>query len=189
MYSRMLLPLFILVIPTEPASLLYSHHQSDENYPDVCFLGNPLEFTVSFQGGHFAPPAYGISLSIPPNVVPPETVQKIFIRPCVSGPFKYPNGYEPFSAVYLITPKAKNVELRLEQKVELRLEHYARLETDEQANQMTFLSANPPERDSGQHEIEFRPVKGGKFRVHQRYGALQVKHFCYITIGGRHTST
>ena len=76
------------------------------------------------------------------------------------------------------------MEMRLEQEVELRLEHYAKLETDEQANHMTFLHANPPEKDSEQQDIEFKPVKGGKFPVHARYGALQVNHFCYMTIGG-----
>ena len=102
----------------------------------------------------------------------------------MSGPFKFPDEYEPLSAVYLITHSAEKLELKPEQKVELTLEHYARLETDQQANQMTFLSASPPERDSGQQVIAFRPVRGGKFPVHERHGVLPVKHFCYITIGG-----
>ena len=108
----------------------------------------------------------------------------VSIRPCVSGPFKYPKGYEPLSAVYLITPKAT-----FQEKVELKLEHSARLETDEQANQMTFLSAKPPERDSEQHEIEFTPVRGGKFTVDERHGILQLKHFCYFTTATKSSDT
>lgn len=167
--------------PPEPVSLPYSHHQYDEIYPDI---GEPLELAISSKGGHFAPPKYGISLSIPPNAIPSEMVQNIFIRPCVSGPFKYPEGYEPFSAVYLIMSKPQKVELSLEQKVELRLDHYAQLETDEQANQMTFMSATVPKKDSGNKVVEFKPMNGGKFTVHERYGALMVEHFCYITICG-----
>ena len=131
---------------------------------------------------------YGISLSIPPDAVPPGIVQRISVRPCVSGPFKFPDEYEPLSAVYLITHNAEKLELKPEQKVELTLEHYARLETDQQANQMTFLSASPPERDSGQQVIEFRPVRGGTFPVHERNGVLPVNHFCYNAIGGTRNS-
>lgn len=106
----------------------------------------------------------------------------------MSGPFKYPEGCEPLSAVYLITHNVEKLELRLEQEVELRLEHYARLETDDEANQMTFLSASSPERDSRQQVVELRPVRGGKFPVHERHGTLPVKHFCYVTIGGARNS-
>lgn len=171
--------LLFIFTPTEPASFPYSHHQyEDENYPGICFLGKPRKFTVDSKGGHFAPPEYGISLSIPPDAVPPGEVQKITIQPCVSGPFKYPEGYEPLSAVYLITPKAT-----FQKKVELRLDHYGRLETDEQASQITFWSANTLSSVSGKSVYRFRLLDGGKFTVHETYGALELKHFCLIGAG------
>ena len=138
-----------------------------------------MEFTVDSKGGHFAPPDYGISLSVPPDAVLPGKIQKISIRPCVSVPFKYHEGYELLSAVYLITPKVS-----FEKKVELRLDHYGRLETDEQASQITFLSAKKTLGDVNEKRMfEFRPLKDGKFAVHETYGTLQLKHFCPVGVG------
>ena len=165
-------------IPTEPLSLSYSLHQYDENYPDVCFLGTAVEFTVSSKGGQFASQDYGISLSVPPDALIQKNAKRISVQPCVLGPFKYPEEYEALSAVYLIT-----LQDGLEKDVELRVEHFARLGTEKQANQMTFLSASIPDRDSGKRVVEFRPVKRGKFTVHERHGALQLKQSCYICIG------
>ena len=98
----------------------------------------------------------------------------------MSGPFKYPEGYEPLSAVYLITPK-----IAFQKKVELRLDHYGRLETDEQASQITFLSAYTLGSVSVSEKklFEFRPLKHGKFAMHETYGTLQLKHFCPISAG------
>lgn len=135
-----------------------------------------MKCTVGSEGGNIALPDCGISLSISRGAVPPEKIQEISIRPCLSGPFEYPEGYEPLSAVYLITTK-----VAFQKTVELRLNHYARLETEEQASQMTFLSAAIHGILSGK-TFKFKPI-GGQFRVHERHGTLQLKHFCVVTAG------
>ena len=137
-----------------------------------------MKHTVGSEGGNIAPIDFGISLSVPRGAVPLEDIQEISIQPCLSGPFEYPEGYEPLSAVYLIT-----TTVAFQKAVELRLNHYARLETEEQASQMTFLSASTRDIVSGK-KFEFKPI-GGKFRVNERHGTLQLKHFCVITAGSK----
>ena len=158
----------------EPISRRYSHHQYDDKYPGICFLGNPLKYEVGSEGANISPPDLGISLKVPPDAVLPEDTVNVTIRPCLSGPFNYPDGSDPFSAIYLIA-----ADSRFKKKVELRLEHYGQLRTDEQTCQMTFLSAQRyPDVMHEKDGYTFEVLKRGKFMTGQNCGTIALKHFC-----------
>ena len=167
-------------ISTEPtAEHKYCHHQYDDDYPDVCFLGEQLQCDVDSKGGHFAPTNLGISLEVPPNAVPAGKTITLCSRPCLCGPFQYPEGYESLSGVYLITSKSS-----FQKEVKLTMKHYGRIETEEQADQIYFLSAkHTPIIFKGKKVYDFRPIKGGKFAVHNGEGSLTHKQFCFLTCG------
>ena len=164
----------------EPISRRYSHHQYDDEYPGICFLGNPLKYEVGTEGADISPPELGISLKVPPDAVLPEDTVNVTIRPCLSGPFHYPDGSDPFSAVYLIAADSS-----FKKKVELRLQHYGQLETEEQASQMTFLSAHTSlVMIEGKEMFKFEAIKRGKFAMCKDHGTLELKHFCLTGVGG-----
>ena len=167
----------------EPISRRYSHHQYDDKYPGICFLGNPLKYEVGSEGADISPPDLGISLKVPPDAVVPEKTVNVTIRPCLSGPFRYPDSYKPRSAVYLIAADSSF------EKVELRLQHYGQLETEEQASQMTFLSAKSIPDVIGKMKVfKFVPLKRGKFAMGDTKGTCALKHFCFITTGSKQNS-
>ena len=168
----------------EPISRRYSHHQYDDKYPGVCFLGNPLKYEVGSEGADISPPDLGISLKVPPDAVLPEDTVNVTIRPCLSGPFHYSDGSDPLSAVYLIAADSS-----FKKKVELKLEHSGPLETEEQASQITFLSAKSVPDIIGKMEVfKFVPLKHGKFAMGDTKGTCALKHFCFITTGSKQNS-
>ena len=157
----------------------YPHHQYDDDYPDICFLAEQLRYDVDSKGGYFAPTNLGISLEVPANAVPAGKTITLCGRPCLCGPFQYPEGYESLSAVYLITSKGS-----FKKEVKLKMKHYGRVETEEQADQMCFLSAKcTPVSVKGKNIYDFAPINGGKFAVHNEEGSLTLEHFCFITSG------
>ena len=64
------------------------------------------------------------------------------------------------------------------------MKHYGRVETEEQADQMFFLSAKcTPVSVKGKNIYDFTPINGGKFAVHNEEGSLTLEHCCFITSG------
>ena len=160
------------------------HHCYDDKFPNVCFLGEPLEHVLSSKQVTISPPDLGITLDIPSDAVPPGEHVTVIIRPCLSAPFQYPDGYEPLSAVYYISTNTS-----LKKKGQLRLEHFGDLQTKEQADKMTFFSAkSSPVMVDGKKVYQFGVVKGGEFRMGKNYGTISLEHFCFTAAGTRRSS-
>ena len=154
------------------------HHHYDDLFPGVCFLGEPLEYLLSSKQVTISPPNLGVTLSIPSDAVPRGEHVTVTIRPCLSGPFQYPEGYEPLSAVYHISTNTS-----LKKKGQLTLEHFGDLQTKKEADNMTFFSVKSPVMVDGKKVYQFGVVKGGKFRVGENYGAISLEHFCFVVEG------
>ena len=163
--------------PTQP------HHYYDDKFPGVCFLGEPLEYFVSSKQVTISPPDLGVTLDIPSDAVPPGEHVTVTIRPCLSGPFQYPDGYEPLSAVYYIS-----TNISLMKKGQLTLEHFGDLQTKEQADNMTFFNAKSPVVVDGKKVYQFGLVKGGKSAMGKNYGTISLEHFCFKAAGTRRSS-
>ena len=81
----------------------------------------------------------GIFLTIPENSLnPTEERATVSVHPCISGPFKLPDGYEAASPVYLIK---LGREVKLQNDIKVRINNYACLESEEDREDMVFLSA------------------------------------------------
>ena len=131
-----------------------------------------------------SPPDLGVTLNIPSDAVPPGEHVTVTIRPCLSGPFQFPDGYEPLSAVYYISTNTG-----LKKKGHLTVEHFGDLQTKEQADNMTFFSETSlPVLVDGKKVYQFAVVKGGEFRMGENYGVISLEHFCFIAAGTRLSS-
>ena len=160
---------------------VYSHHQCDDNYPGVRFLGDPLEYAVQSEPVTISPPGLGISMTIPQDAVPPEEQVNVTVRPCLAGSFQYPEGYEPLSAIYHIHVSDDS---SFQKDVEVEFEHFGQLETEEQASKMTFFIAeSSPVVVDGRDVFKFSPVKGGNFAVGGSHCTYSSKHFCFVCVG------
>ena len=129
------------------------------------------------------PRGLGVSLKIPPGAVRPDTGKpvNVTVQACLSGcSFKYPKGYTPLSAVYLIS-----VDSPLEKEVELGFEHFADLTTEEQAEQMTIFRAESATTNDG--KLIFTPMEGGKFAVRGSQCTVTTQNFSFFSVGAKKT--
>ena len=155
----------------------YSVKHFDEEYPDMCLLEKPVQFTVNpgQKPVTISPPGHGVSLKIPQDAVQLDKPVNVAFKTCMSGRFKYPEGYDPLSPVYHIT-----TDTPFKSNVELSIEHFANIETEEQAKQMTFFVARPLEKDE---EIQFSPIEGGKFVAGKESCTLSTQSFSFFSAG------
>ena len=127
-----------------------------------------------------SPPGHGVSLKIPQDAVQPDKPVNVAFKTCLTGSFKYPEGYDPLSSVHHISTNKP-----FEKDVELSIEHFANIETEEQAKGMTFFIAQPSE---GTKEIQFVPMEGGKFEVGKESCTLSTQTFGFFSAGAKQAS-
>lgn len=124
----------------------------------------------------------GILVSIPEGSLSPEEEVDLLIRPCSSGPFELPAGYEPASPAYLITT-TRNVKFCKD--LTIKIHHYASLESQEDCDQMVFLSAEqiPVNGKSGPvYVFEEIEQSKGKFNANSEIGEIALRHFSLLKI-------
>ena len=123
----------------------------------------------------------GIEITVPENSL--KEPLELSIHPCFSGPFDLPHGYESASPAYLIKPN-KNVEFLKD--VTVRIQHYACLQSEEDCEDMVFLSASsiPRYRESSPVYV-FKEIQGkkGRFRPGDQVGEISLRHFCILKAG------
>ena len=158
----------------------YSHHHFDDNFPNMCFLGEPLKFSVESKPLYISLPGINVALRIPRNAVPPNKKVNVTFGACLSGSFKYPEGYEPLSAVYLIS-----VDSSFDKELKLTFEHFAEIENEIQASKLKCFSAKSSLANGGK-EYEFHQMVGAKLAVDKTRCKLTTQHFCKIVVGAEH---
>ena len=162
--------------------LVKPHRHVDDEYPDVCLLAKSVEFTVNPEQKPvtISPPGHGVSLKIPQDAVQSDKPVNVAFKTCLSGSFKYPEGYAPLSSVYHIS-----TDTPFENDVEVSIEHFANIETEEQAKDMTFFIAQPLDRNE---EIQFVAMEGGNFEVGKEKCTLSTQNFGFLSAGTKQTS-
>ena len=150
----------------------YSHHHFSDDFPNICFLGEPLKFTVKSDPVDISLPGLNVSLKIPSNAVSLDNTVNVVMGACLSGSFKYPEGYEPLSAVYFIS-----VDSTFEKEVELTFDHFAHIETEQQASALKCFMAKSTLED-GEQEYKFSQMTSGKLTVGETQCTLVTRHFC-----------
>ena len=129
----------------------------------------------------------GICVSIPEDSLSPmEDPLTLQIYPCFTGPFQLPDDCESASPAYLIKP-SRRVEFKKYVRVEIH--HYACLESEEDCDDMVFLSASatPEFRESGPVYV-FKEIKKGVFQPGYQVGEIALRHFCLVKVAKRKRS-
>ena len=159
----------------------YSHQVVNEQFPGICFLGDPMVVTIKSEPVTVSPLGHGITVKIPPNAVQDtDKPADISLQTCLfSSVFQYPEGYTPLSAVYHISS-----DTAFDKDIELTLEHFADLKTDKQANKMTFFRAE----SEGKGKYIFTPMKGGKFQVGSHSCTILTRQFSFTSAGSEASS-
>ena len=155
-------------------------------YPGILFSEGVKKETITTTEKDISLEEVGISLSIPKDAVsstdPPVEIQ---IQPCFSGSWELPMGVELVSPAYIVKP---NREVEFKKDVLVKIWHHANLESEEDCEDMMFLTArSTPEYRGTRLVYVFREMNGvkGSFtpRQEQPVGEIGLKHFCIVGIG------
>ncbi len=118
----------------------------------------------------------GIAFSIPPGAVPDDKLLQLTVRPCLTGPFEPPVGYELMSPTFIVSPAFDFVK-----DIQMIVYHFGVLESVDDCERMTFLSApTTPVYEGSQPQYKFKPLRGGVFQRNQHLGTISLRHFCEI---------
>ena len=132
----------------------------------------------------------GVSLIVPESSISSSCEHiDLHIRPCFSGPFKLPPGYESASPVYLISPSRK---INFLKDVIVRIYHNICLLSEEDCEDMAFFSASFKQHDSDKQPVyTFKKMDGTntRFRRREQVGEISLRHFCAVKIERRKRSS
>jgi hypothetical protein len=145
---------------------------SDAAERPVTFIGSPIEHHITSKGADINLEDIGLSVSIPEQ---PLDGVDLLIRPCLSGPFILPSGYELASPVYIIEPSKQGV---LQKPCRVRIQHYMKLMNEKDCEGMTFISASISPKTRWYGPYNFKAISKGMFTPGSRVGEIEVSHFC-----------
>ena len=131
----------------------------------------------------------GIELLIPDDDSKFKESLIVTVRTCLSGPFELPEDYEPASPAYSIQPSRR---VKFQKAVTVKIHHYASLESEEDCDDMVFLSARfTPKYRESRPVFVFKEIKGAKgvFKTANHVGEIKLSHFCLIRAAKRKRST
>ena len=173
----------------------------ETNYTDILKLFTKLRKNSSFPGILFSEDVkkesltslakdinledVGISLSIPEDaLLSTDPPLEIKILPCFSGSWEVPENLELVSPAYIVEPSR---EVVFKKEVFVKIWHHANLETEEDCEDMVFLSASTtPEYRDGRPVYVFQEKTGmkGSFKPREKLpaGEVALKHFCILEI-------
>ena len=165
---------------------LFTKLRSKPSYPGIVFLEGAKRETVTTKEKTIDLEEVGISLSIPEDALPPtDPPLQLEIQPCFSGSFDVPPDIELVSPAYIVEPSR---DTPFEKEVLVKMWHHANLESEEDCEDMVFLSASTsPEYRGDTPVYVFREIEGakGSFRPgeEQPIGQIALKHFCTLALG------
>ena len=125
----------------------------------------------------------GISLCVPGLSVHnyDQSLGSLDIRPCLSGPFELPDGYELASPVYLLEPRKKGTT---NTPFTIRIHHWANLLTQQDCEEMAFISApaQPKLTKTGGSVYVFKRIKGfkTKFTTNSQIAEIELQQLSLI---------
>ena len=137
---------------------------------------------MTTDGGCISWKEIGVEFDIPRGAVPKGKSLELSVWPSIAGPFVLPDGYNLASPVYLISP-AFNFTC----DITLRMYHYCSLETEQQCDNMVFISSPAtPNIERPHPQYKFRVLSKGSFLSSEPYGCVSLKHFCNSAVGVKH---
>ena len=164
----------------------FSMLRTRPSFPGILFLEGVQRETLTPSAKDINLKELGISLTIPEDALPStDPSLEVQIQPCFSGSWEVPENLELVSPAYIVEP-SRDVVLRKE--VLVKIWHHANLETEEDCEDMVFLSASTtPEYRDGSPVYVFREITSAKGsfrpRKEQAAGEIALTHFCLISVG------
>ena len=171
---------------------LLFHAEIDPDYPGVVFHKTPISQHITSSGATINRlQDMGISISVPEGFLGPlEEPLDMHIHPCFCGPFVILDNYKSASPAYLISFSRKT---NSQKDITVRIHHYACLGSEEDCEEMAFLSASSTPEYIESHQDEgvvhpvytFKKIRGAnaKFRPGDQVGEISLRHFCVIKLG------
>ena len=165
---------------------LFSKLRSDPSFPGILFSGGVTKESITAAEKEICLEDVGISLSIPKDALPStDSPLDIQIQSCFSGSFQMPDNVKLVSPAYIVSPSRK---VAFQKEVLVKIWHHANLETEEDCEDMVFLSASTSPQYRGDTPVyTFREIRGakGSFRPgkEQPAGQIALKHFCILSLG------
>lgn len=168
--------MFLLCLQQAIASR-YTH---DERYPGIRFFETPKVRQVSSSGAHITSwrKEHGVEFYIPPGAIPPGNIVDISVWPCSNGPFILPDQFEFASPVVLISPP-----FHFSREITLTMSHFSKLVTVDDCKEMVFLSAPSSSEIAESPAYRFKILKHGDFKPNQKFGNINLTHFCLVGVG------
>lgn len=151
--------------------------------PSVNLEKAVLTKTFESSGGVLDASAAGVTISIPSGAVPSGVIATVSVKLCSSGPFQFPEDYEPVSPIYLVETSKKILK-----PVELVISHDADLQSEEDYTSVVILTASlVPDYRGSTPSYPFRKVSGGVFEVGRHVGKFTVTQLGLFAAVGHHT--
>ena len=153
---------------------------ADPIFPGIAFFKSEVRNRITSSGATVE--STGLSVSIPAGTLREEDSTDLLIRPCFSGPFELPAEYVSASPAYLIQLSGR---VTIQKDVTIRMHHYANLKTEEDCEDMVFLSASSiPQKDMSTMVYRFKRITGARilFRPGIPVGDITLRHFCLLKV-------
>ena len=116
---------------------------------------------------------HGFKLHLPENALPPNVSEcSVRVKAALSGQFQFLDGAELVSGIYSIHSSHS-----FTRPVTVEIEHFSTTDTPEEAEELFFVVNTG---DNLPHQFHSR--NGGIFSVKNRFGAIELKHFCKYAI-------
>lgn len=154
------------------------------------FHGKPLlarvgSFNVDSRGTEYHSSDDGFKLVISEGAVAKGEIVTIHhgvVPYGLTGPFQYPEGWKPVSAIVWFCSSS---ETEFQTPVQIEIPHYIDCEHEEDHNVLAFLKAKHDDytlTKNGQKLFQFQPVEESS--LFESYsGQLSTTHFCYYCVG------
>jgi hypothetical protein len=155
----------------------------DQSYPGVVFSDPSATQHLTLSATTIGQlEDIGVSVSVPENSLSSSKKALNFrIRPCFSGPFELPDEYESAGPAYLL----RHDKVDFQKDLTIRMHHYACVESEEDCEDMVFLSASStPEYRESRPVYTFKEIHGSKgvFKAGDQVGEISLRHFCFTKI-------
>ena len=133
---------------------------------DVC---SEVSLTVTNKAQHFIWKKFGLKLTIPSGVLPPDIDQcDLLIKASLSGNYRLPRKYHLVSPIFWIrcSPHCKFAKV-----ITVEIQHCA---LDQNISKLSFIKASCTQKEL---PYAFEVISGGKFSTASSYGLIELNSF------------
>ena len=159
--------------------------RTKSSFPGIFFSEGAKKEIITTSANSIKLENVGISLSIPEGALHSTDLPlEVQIQPCFSGSWEVPENLDLVSPAYIV--KLSSL-VTFKKDVLVKIWHHANLETEEDCEDMVFLSASTtPEYRDGRPVYVFQEITGvkGSFRPREEQpaGVIALKHFSLLGI-------